>query len=85
MTLSQITSAIRAINGEVLLCGPASFGFIIRASIKGQSCRIITLSAGKPMRCIPLEPSSQTHVASDIESLHSWLRSLSPKRALQAV
>lgn len=85
MTLSQISSVVRASNGEVLLCGPASFGFIIRAFIKGQSCRIITLSPGKPMRCIPLEPSSQTHVVSDFESLQNWLstinNSLISKRA----
>lgn len=85
MTLNQITTAIRATNGEIVLCGPTSFGFIVRAIISGHSCRIIKLKPDQNMRCIPLEPSTKTHIISDHQSLQGWLNSLSSKRMLQAL
>ena len=84
MILSQITTAIRTLNGEVIALGPASFGFIVRATINGQSCRIITLRTGQKTRCIPQEPSSKTHIVSDIQSLQSWLNSLTSEQTFLA-
>ena len=85
MTLSEITSTIRAANGEVLLCGPTSFGFVVRAIVNGHSCRIIMLRADQKTRCIPLEPGSKTHIVSDVQHFQAWLNFLSPNRVLQAL
>ena len=83
MTLHHITTAVRASEGEVMLCGPTSFGFIIRATINGNPCRIILLSAGKSSKDVLPEPACQTHIISDNHSLQDWLDSFSPKPVLQ--
>jgi hypothetical protein len=74
MTLHQITSSIRATKGEVLLCGPTSFGYIIRAVVGGKTCRIITPASTK--KVLPLEPGTETHLITDEPSFQTWLNSL---------
>ncbi|GAB4042072.1 hypothetical protein GCM10028774_52910 [Spirosoma jeollabukense] len=73
MSLHQITSAIRAYNGEVLLCGPTSFGYIVRAVISGTSCRIVTDASKGSLKVLPWETNVQTHIVSEAPSLQAWL------------
>lgn len=85
MTLHQIASTVRTANGEIVLCGPATFGFIFRAIVKGHLCRIILLKPGCKIQTIPSEPGCKTHVITDEHALSHWLQSLTPSRALQSV
>lgn len=84
MTLHQVVTPVRAVGGDVMAFGPTTFGFVILATLNGHSCRIISLKPGLTIQCVPTDPSSQTHIVSDLYALQSWLQSLSPQSALQA-
>ncbi|GAB4017140.1 hypothetical protein [Spirosoma koreense] len=78
MTLHQITSAVRAAHGEILSMGPSPIGYVIWASIHGQSCRIVSPLVNKSAKPVPPVLGCQTHVVTDGPGLQAWLTSLHP-------
>jgi hypothetical protein len=73
MTLHQITSSIRAVQGEIVSIGPSPIGYVIWADIKGHSCRIIIPPDRRALNVIPPVMGCQTHLMSDSLSLQAWL------------
>jgi hypothetical protein len=73
MTLHQITSSIRAAQGEIISLGPSPIGYVIWADIKGHSCRIIIPPDRRALTVISPVMGCQTHLMSDALSLQAWL------------
>lgn len=84
MTIHTVCAAVRAHGGEVLLCGPTPSGYVVRADVYHQPCRIILPSSGQSAACIPAEPGCLTHVVSDVQSLQDWFISLTSKQICPA-